>query len=109
MVGMTNAQRLQDAYARGERDFSGWDLTGADLTGTDLRGAILRGAILRGADLHEANLEGVDVAGADLYGANLHSTVLEDVNFELARLSGSGSNWEATTGLAVQHEMGEGD
>lgn len=103
-----NAERLLDAYARGERDFSAWDLAGADLMGADLRGAILRGTSLRGADLHEANLEGVDVAGADLSGANLHGTVLEDVNFELARLAGSGANWEKETGLPVQHAMGEG-
>jgi uncharacterized protein YjbI with pentapeptide repeats len=118
-VDTSKAERLLAAYARGERNFSHWDLegvdlsganlAGADLTNANLRRAILRRAILHDADLHEADLEGADLTGTHLHGANLHHTVLEDVNFELAHLRGPSHGWEAMTGLPVQHEMGEGD
>jgi uncharacterized protein YjbI with pentapeptide repeats len=113
-VSTSTAEQLRAAYARGERDFRHWNLAGADLSNldlhdADLQRANLRGANLRGADLAGANLEGVDVTGADLSATNLLGTIVADANFELAKLRGIGTGWEAVTGVPLQKEMGEGD
>src|SRR5262249_41293218 len=106
------AERVREAYARGERDFRHWNLarsclSNLELRDADLRGANLRGANLRGADLFGANLEGVDVTGADLSQTNLLGTIVEGTNFELAKLRGVGIGWEAVTGVPLQQEVGE--
>lgn len=107
-------QELLDAYARGERNFSGSDLRGAllsnvslpeidlvesylmniDLSGSNLRKAEfqlakLQGANFSGADLSYANLSGVDLSGADLSNTILISTNLQQTKLQGANLSGA--------------------
>jgi uncharacterized protein YjbI with pentapeptide repeats len=91
----TEAALLQ-AYAAGQRAFSGLSLSQANLSGCDLKGADLsyaelsdadlseanlRGADLSYATLREANLTGTDLRGAMLIGTDLRQAVITDANF----------------------------
>ena len=103
------ADELIDAYAHGQRDFSGAnlsnaylrctnlrdanlrdaDLRGADLSNADLRGADLSNAYLRCTNLRNADLRGADLFNADLHGADLFNANLFDANLSGANLSGA--------------------
>ena len=77
-------------------DLRGANLYGADLSGAILYGADLRGANLQCADLRVADLNNADLAGADLsqaclidatlQGANLYKVLVNDTNWENAKL-----------------------
>jgi uncharacterized protein YjbI with pentapeptide repeats len=87
---------LRQAYAAGQRAFSGLSLSQADLRDIDLKGADLsyaelndadlRGANLRGVDLsyaalREANLTNADLRGAMLIGTDLRQAIITNANF----------------------------
>ena len=64
-------QTLLQAYAAGQRTFSGLNLDQADLRGADLKGADLSYADLSDVNLSQANLRGADLSYASLRGACL--------------------------------------
>ena len=72
-------EALIQAYAKGERNFSGISLGAVDLKGADLKGADLSYTDFAGADLNQAHLRGVDFSYAILRGANLSEADLRGV------------------------------
>lgn len=64
-------EALKQAYAQGQRNFSGVSLPEATLEATELKGADLSYADLSSADLSQASLRGADLSYALLRGANL--------------------------------------
>lgn len=95
-------EALKQAYAQGQRNFSGVslpetmlkatelkgaDLSYADLSSTDLTEANLRGvdlsyALLRGADLSQADLRGASLIGTDLRESTLTAANLTDADYD---------------------------
>ena len=53
---LAKANELLDYYAKGERNFCGWDLTGVDLTGVDLTGSNLSESNFSPCDFSEIRL-----------------------------------------------------
>lgn len=89
-----NAQKVIDAYAKGERNFRYENLRGAYLNRAylnraNLYCAYLRDANLRDANLRDADLRGADFRGADLRGANLSGAYLRDADLYCANLRGA--------------------
>jgi glutaredoxin len=85
-------EALLEAYANGERDFSGANLTGlnlaqANLTGADFSGAQLSETDLSGAILKSCNLSGADLCRAQLSFADLHSANLTEADLTSANMS----------------------
>jgi hypothetical protein len=99
-----NATILAQLYAKGDRNFQGFELSGvnlgwANLSGSNLRetnlcetnlsGACLKKADLSGGtDLSFADLSRADLSEANLRGANLEGANLEDANLRKALYDG---------------------
>ena len=95
------AEKLLEAYGRGERYFrevnlervnlqqanlAGANLQGSNFYRTNLEGANLAGADLRSAFLRGANLQGANLKGANLQQANLQFALLKDADLREAEV-----------------------
>jgi uncharacterized protein YjbI with pentapeptide repeats len=78
---------IQQAWAKGRRDFSNEDFSRADLSGLDLSGAILRQAVLQATNFSNAVLDGADLRGADCGGALFHGARAVAADFSQAVLA----------------------
>jgi len=95
-AAINTADALRQAYAAGQRYFSGITLThtnlsqltlkGSDLSYTDLSHTDLSQANLRGVDFSYAMLRGTNLSQADLRGAMLIGTDLRDATLSGANL-----------------------
>jgi uncharacterized protein YjbI with pentapeptide repeats len=91
--------RVEEAYRKGERDFSKRELDGLSLAALTLEGVNLANGSLRRSELAHVNLQGANLAGTDLReadcndvvlaGANLDGADLSEANFETAKLGGA--------------------
>lgn len=114
LIARPAAEDLLSAYARGKRDFTGYDvsllnlqkanlsganfhqaklykvnLQGANLLNVDFGRASLGQATLKNANLARAYLSHADLAGADLRGADLSYAYLSNANLRGANLCGA--------------------
>src|SRR5580698_10393708 len=98
----TTADEILAAYAEGERRFSGINGDGIELPGKNLRGAAFYGASLRGANFKDsiltqvqfkcADLTGARLAGAAINATDLISARFRDADFFHADLTGAALN-----------------
>ncbi|MEL6320063.1 MAG: pentapeptide repeat-containing protein, partial [Cyanobacteria bacterium J06626_14] len=80
-------KQVLDAYARGHRNFSAYDLSALDLHQANLSGANLHGAKFHQSRLRRVNLQKADLGGADFGQANLSEAVLRNANLVSAFLT----------------------
>ncbi|MEB3210807.1 MAG: serine/threonine-protein kinase [Leptolyngbyaceae bacterium] len=80
-------KQVLDAYARGHRNFSSYDLSALDLREADLSGANLHAAKFHQSVLSRVNLQKADLGGADFGQANLSEAVLRNTNLVSAFLT----------------------
>ena len=80
---------ILSAYAKGQRDFSGWNLGEADLSEANLSYTNLQGANLSYTNLYKADLSYTKLSEASFYEADLREANLIEAFLYLADLGGA--------------------
>ncbi len=82
-------QSLQQAYERGQRDFSNVDLSNLSLSRIQLPGAVFHETQLQNSDLRNADLNHANLGRASLVSANLCKAKLQEAYLSYADLEGA--------------------